>query len=78
VAIVGRIVAVGCCHVAVEKLLRHDEIHGLNIFSKKNSVTLIGSCRFFCNFAAHKGIIDTEKVKTLWVASLAQSLQRTA
>jgi hypothetical protein len=33
---------------------------------------------FFCNFAAHKGIIDTQKVKTLWVASLAQSLQRTA
>ena len=33
---------------------------------------------FFFNFSAHKGIISTQKVKTLWVASLAQSLQRTA
>ena len=33
---------------------------------------------FFVILQPIKGIIDTQKVKTLWVASLAQSLQRTA
>ena len=36
------------------------------------------SCRFFCNFARHKGIFYTQNDKTVWVASLALSLNGTA